>query len=273
MMTSHGWFDVVRFPAGVTMIAEPGHEEDVKSYLVEGDEYVAVLDTGMGIGDLKRLTEQLSDRPPIVLLSHGVHLDHVGGAHQYPDVRVHPSEAEPLRAGVPNEVMREILGDDYLRGVALPDGLDPMTASIPGVEPTGYLEEGDVIDLGGRQLHVYHTPGHSPGGITLIDREQRLMFAGDTLYAGAMFPHVDVGGDPGAYRVTLRRLAGLSEQVDTIYPSHGRVPLVADDARRMHAAFEEIWSGTKAPDAHHERFNRYVFEDFQFLLPPDFEPL
>ncbi len=36
-MTSHGWFDVVEFPDGVTMIAEPGHYEDVKSFLVEGE--------------------------------------------------------------------------------------------------------------------------------------------------------------------------------------------------------------------------------------------
>ena len=35
-MTSHGWFDVVEFPDDVTMIAEPGHYEDVKSFLVEG---------------------------------------------------------------------------------------------------------------------------------------------------------------------------------------------------------------------------------------------
>jgi glyoxylase-like metal-dependent hydrolase (beta-lactamase superfamily II) len=272
MMTSHGWFDVVRFPAGVTMIVEPSHEEDVKSYLVEGDEYVAVLDTGMGIGDFKSLTDQLCNRPPIVLLSHGVHLDHVGGAHRYSDVRVHPSEADRLRFGVPNEVMRVILGDDYLRGVPLPEGLDPETASISGCEPTGFLNEGDVIELGGRQLHVHHTPGHSPGGVTMIDHASRLMFPGDALYAGAMFPHVDLGGDPAAYRETLWSLAELSEQIDTIYPSHGRVPLAPDDARRMHAAFEAIWSGTKAPDARHERFNRYVFDDFQFLLPPDFEP-
>lgn len=65
-MTSHGWFDVVRFPDGITMIAEPGHHEDVKSFLIEGERDVAVLDTGMGVDDFAGLVRSLSSRDPIV---------------------------------------------------------------------------------------------------------------------------------------------------------------------------------------------------------------
>jgi glyoxylase-like metal-dependent hydrolase (beta-lactamase superfamily II) len=268
-MPRHGWFEVVRFPAGVTMIAEPGHYEDVKSYLVEGEERVAVLDTGMGFGDFKGLADSLSGRQPVVLLSHA-HFDHIGDAWKYDDVQVHPAEADDLRAGYPQERMRRWFEAEYLRGVPLPPGADPESACIPGKEPTGYLNDGDEIDLGGRILRVYHTPGHSPGGITLIDRTGRLMFPGDAIYAGPMFAH-NVYGDPAAYRDSLRLLAELAGEVDTVYPSHNAVPLTPDDVRRMHAAYEEIWAG-REPAERRELCDVHAFDGFQFWLPPGFGP-
>ncbi len=266
-MTSHGWFDVVKFPNRVTMIAEPGHYEDVKSYLVEGDQRVAVLDAGMGFGDFKALADSLSDLEPVVLLSHA-HFDHIGDAWKYADVRVHPAEASDLRAGYPHERMRRWFDAEYLLDIPLPDAADPATAYIPGKEPTGMLNDGDAIDLGGRTLHVYHTPGHSPGGITLIDREHRLMFPGDAIYAGPMFAH-NVYGDPQAYRVTLRRLAGLADEVEVVYPSHNAVPLTPADVKRMHVAYEEISDG-REPDERREDCDVHRFDKFQFWLPPGF---
>jgi glyoxylase-like metal-dependent hydrolase (beta-lactamase superfamily II) len=171
-MPSFGWYEVVAFPRGVTMLAEPGHYEDVKSYLVEGQRAVAVLDAGMGVGDFYGLVRSLSDREPVVLLSHA-HFDHIGACHRFDQVQVHPSEADALRAGVPNERFAPWFSDDYLRGVPLPDDFDAASAAIPGCEPTGFLDHRDVIDLGGRALEAFHTPGHSPGGITLLDRANR----------------------------------------------------------------------------------------------------
>ena len=56
------WFEVRRFPHGVTMIREPYHDEDVKSYLIEGSRDVAVIDTGLGVGDFACLVASLSSR-------------------------------------------------------------------------------------------------------------------------------------------------------------------------------------------------------------------
>lgn len=268
-MTSHGWFDVVEFPYGVTMIAEPGHYEDVKSFLVEGDERAAVLDTGMGFGNFKALVDSLSTKPPVVLLSHA-HFDHIGDAWKYGDVWVHPAEADDLRAGYPLERMRRWFDDEFLTGIPLPPEADPETAYIPGKEPEGLLNEGDVVDLGGRSLHVYHTPGHSPGGITLIDHANGLMFPGDAIYAGPMFAHNEYG-DPEAYRVTLRRLAELADGVDVVYPSHNRVPLTPGDVGEMHRAYEEIYDG-REPDERRDNCDVHSFDGFAFWMPPGFKP-
>jgi glyoxylase-like metal-dependent hydrolase (beta-lactamase superfamily II) len=267
MNSSHGWFDVVEFPNGVTMIAEPGHYEDVKSFVVEGDERVAVLDTGMGFGDFKALADSLSTKPPVVLLSHA-HFDHIGDAWKYDDVRVHPAEADDLRAGYPLERMRRWFDDEYMRDIPLPEETDPETAYIPGKNPSNELNEGDMIDLGGRALRVYHTPGHSPGGVTLIDEVHRLMFPGDAIYAGPMFAHNDYG-DPLAYRESLRRLAELAQDVDVVYPSHNRVPLAPADVVAMHDAYEEIFSG-REPDERRDTCDVHDFGEFSFWMPPGF---
>lgn len=268
-VTSNGWFDVVEFPHSVMMIAEPGHYEDVKSYLVEGNDLVAVLDTGMGFGDFKGLADTLSAKSPVVLLSHA-HFDHIGDAWKYGDVRVHPAESDDLRAGYPRERMRRWFDDQYMLDIPLPAETDPESAFIPGKEPSGLLNEGDAIDLGGRVLDVYHTPGHSPGGITLIDRDNRLMFPGDAIYAGPMFAH-NTYGDPVDYRETLRRLADLAGAVDVVYPSHNRVPLTPNDVIAMHEAYEEIFAG-RAPDDRRDDCDVHQFDGFSFWMPSGFRP-
>lgn len=259
------WFHVERFPRGVTMIAEPGHQEDVKSYLVEGETDVAVLDTGMGVGDFAGLVASLSDRDPIVLHSHA-HFDHIGATHRFRRVLIHPSEADDLVSGYPNERFRAWFEPGYLVGDRLPADFDSTTAEIIGVSATGYLAEGELIDLGGRILEVFHTPGHSPGGITLLDRENKLLFPGDAIYMGPMFSYRPYS-DPVDYRETLRKLATLAAIVDVVYPSHNRVPMTPDEVMRIHAAYEEIWSG-RDPDERRDEYDVFSFDGFSFWLRP-----
>jgi glyoxylase-like metal-dependent hydrolase (beta-lactamase superfamily II) len=202
--TTHGWFDVVSFEDGITMIAEPGHYEDVKSFLVEGDRDVAVIDAGMGVGDFAGLVASLSGRDPLVLMTHA-HFDHIGACARFQRVLVHEAEADDLREGYPNERFAPWFVPEYLVGDLLPADFDPSTAEIPGCEPIGTLQHGDTIDLGGRTLEVYHTPGHSPGGVSFFDRSAGALFPGDAIYAGPMFAFRPYS-DPVAYRESLRSI-------------------------------------------------------------------
>ncbi len=269
MQTNHGWFDVQEVEPDVIMIAEPGHFQNVKSYLVKGTERVAVLDTGMGIGDFYSVAAAQSDLEPVVLLSHA-HFDHIGHAYKFEQILVHPAEAGSLRAGYSNQQYQPHLQPGQFRGVPLPDAFDPANANIPPAEPTGELHEGDVIDLGGRSLEVFHTPGHSPGGITLIDRSARLMFPGDAVYEAPMYARLS-GSDPVAYRDTFRKLVMLLPLVDRIYTSHDRVPLSPGDLRSYHEAFEEVWAG-RPPDRQRPDRDEYDFGVFSFYLPPNWSP-
>lgn len=262
------WFEVVHFPHGVTMIAEPHHREDVKSYLVEGDRDVAVLDTGMGVGDFAGLVRELSDKDPIVLHSHA-HFDHIGASSRFARILVHTSEADDLRAGYPAEQFAPWLREPWLPDPSyLPEGFVVDGASIAPAAPTGALAQGDAIDLGGRVLEVFHTPGHSPGGITLLDRANRLLFPGDAIYDGPMFAWRPYS-DPRAYRVSLRLIAELADLVDVIYPSHNTSPLMPGDAKAMHWAYEEVWRGEKQPDRQEGDKDVFEFEGFSFWLRPN----
>jgi len=94
-----------------------------------------------------------------------------------------------------------------------------------------YLEEGDKISLGELYLEVIHTPGHTPGGICLVT--DRLVFTGDTLFAGGV-GRTDFPG--GSYQDLQRsikeKLLVLSED-KIIYPGHGPDSTIGKEKERM----------------------------------------
>ena len=71
----------------------------------------------------------------------------------------------------------------------------------------GLLEAGEVVDVGDIRLEVRHTPGHSPGGVTLVDHAGRRAFTGDALFAGSI-GRTDF---PGSNLMTL--LAGIRKEI------------------------------------------------------------
>jgi glyoxylase-like metal-dependent hydrolase (beta-lactamase superfamily II) len=244
-VSCHDWYEVSRIGDGVTIIGEPLHEENIKSYLVEGERFVGVIDTGMGVGDFAGLVAKLTEREPIVLQTHG-HWDHIGGSHAFARVLVHESEAYALRRGFPNAMFGPLFTPRRVKRAQLPVTFDPSTAAIPPAEPTATLDTGDVVDLGGRELEVFHTPGHSQGGLSFLDRQTGFLFAGDAINYGGMWLFLP-RSDPAAFLETARLLAGLADRVSAVYPSHGKVPLPPSDLVRMRDQYEEIWAGRK-PD-------------------------
>jgi glyoxylase-like metal-dependent hydrolase (beta-lactamase superfamily II) len=267
-LPDRGWFDVRRFPHAVTMIREPHHREDVKSYLIEGSRDVAVLDTGTGAGNFAGLVASLSSRHPRVLQTHA-DWDHIGASFRFDDVLVHPTEAEKLRAGYSPDRYVKAFSPNSVDLDRVPGEFDP-SSGIPGCAPSGWLQHGDRIDLGDRVLEVFHTPGHSPGGVSFLDREARAFFVGDLLYLGRMllfFP----GSDPAAFLESLRLAEEIVADVDTIYPAHDSVPLVPDDVRAILDAYETVLPG-RAPDGHGTLYGYrtadHEFGRFSFHLPP-----
>ena len=82
---------------------------------------------------------------------------------------------------------------------------------------TGYLDEGDVLDLGDRSFQVFSLPGHSPDSIALWEKDTGTLFSGDTLYDGDLYDTL-YHSDPDAYRESLERLRELP--IQTVHGGH-----------------------------------------------------
>lgn len=257
------WFEVRELPDGVVGIGEPGHSEDVKSYLVRGRDLALLVDTGMGVSDIRAVVDELIETPVLLVNSHS-HWDHIGGNPSFERIWIHAAEAERLPRGVPNSRLRRAFVPEHLRR-PLPAGFDPETFEIGPSRAERTLSGVESIDLGDRSFSVIHTPGHSPGGITLFEERTGIAIVGDAVYAGAMYGHMAGESDPVAYRATLRRLAELAPSASAVYPSHNAYPLESGFLTSTHEAMEEIWGG-RAPNGMRDGVERYSFGRFSFLL-------
>lgn len=264
---NYDWFEVRTFPDGVIGIGEPGHFEDVKSFLVPGDDLALLVDSGMGFANIRAVVEDCTDRPVLMVNSHG-HLDHIGDNWRFERRWAHPADVARIRAGVPNERMQHFLAPDAFNR-PVPPSLDPETFEIPGTDVERTVDEGDVIDLGGRQFTVLHTPGHSAGSISFVEESSGVLIAGDAVYEGPLFAHHE-GGSPSAYRTTLRRLRDLAPDLSVVYPSHNRYSLEPSFLVTVHVAIEEIWAG-REPDVRQEGHQRFTFDGFSFTFRDGWE--
>src|SRR6187397_3028807 len=99
------WFTVREHEPGIVQIAEPHHVEEVSSWLIVGEDRAILLDTGMGVADIRTAIETVTALPVTVVNSHA-DWDHIGGNPLFDRILIHPAEAHRLPAGYPNHRMR-----------------------------------------------------------------------------------------------------------------------------------------------------------------------
>jgi glyoxylase-like metal-dependent hydrolase (beta-lactamase superfamily II) len=266
------WFAAYRLSGNVIAIVEFMHEQCVCSFLIPGKDKALLLDTCTGIQNLRKVVESLTDLPVLVLNSHD-HFDHIGGNSAFDEVWCyHDANAiRHLTNGPTEKELEEILQRTKslaalkeLFEVEIPD-------KIPGKEPTGTVEDGQIIDLGGRKLEVIHTPGHQPSCIMLLDRENRLLFTGDMFYPGPMYCQFDDSSFPD-YVKSIRKAAGMAREagVKEVYTSHN-LPATETETLCDFADFlERIESGAFRDYTVEDGFRTYSMnKDISIVLPDD----
>jgi glyoxylase-like metal-dependent hydrolase (beta-lactamase superfamily II) len=256
------WFEVYRIRPGVFAIYEPHQYEEVISYLITGSRRALLFDTGLGIGDMRKLVTQLTDLPITVLNSH-THFDHIGDDWQFHDILgLNTPYTRGNTQGGTHEQLREVVMPERICG-KLPAGFAADNYAIPAFKISRYVRDGEVIDLGDRQLEVVLTPGHTPDTLCLLDRKNKLLFTGDTFYAGPIFLYVPET-DAAAYARSVDKLAELVPQLDLLLPSHNFPEAKPEMLTRLANAIHEVQAG-KAKFTMSDGLREYKFDGFSVL--------
>ncbi len=289
-MTSNSWFVTRRLDDLTFLISEPPH---VNSYLLLGSNRAVLFDTGMGIENIKKVVDGLTDLDLLVVNSH-YHFDHSGGNSLFSEIAIHKEGAEPLAAGVPPEWLEmytefttdmlekfklyKEIDDRYFHLLSvdlwprpLPKGFSGATWKIPATVPTRLLTDGDVLDLGGRRLRVIHTPGHTPDCICLLDEASGALFAGDTLTTGPHYAHMP-DSNLEAFAASTRRLdREFRAEVSSIFPAHIlRYGVDAAFLTEVADGFEAVLNKAVEPqvgvDIFGDNVREYWFDRFSIVL-------
>jgi glyoxylase-like metal-dependent hydrolase (beta-lactamase superfamily II) len=140
----------------------------------------AVIDPGGDLDHIEKAIAEVGMKVEKILLTHG-HIDHAAGAAELKERLGIPIEG-------PHEADRPLL--DALEAQGQAYGLEARA-----VTPDRWLDEGDTVTVGGHSFDVLHCPGHSPGSIVLVNRDQRFAIVGDVIFQGSIgrtdFPYGD----------------------------------------------------------------------------------
>ena len=261
------WFEVYEIRPGVLAIYEPGQFEEIISYLILGSERALLFDTGIGVGDMRRLVGELTDKPVAVLNSH-THYDHVGGNHAFDTI--YGTDLEYTREheqGRAHEEIAEYVGPGWI-WKETPEGFSPDAYVSRPFTVTERVADGRILSLGDVDLEILLTPGHAPDSLCLLDRERGLLFTGDTLYPATLYAHLP-GSTFADYEATAARLASLADSVDLVLPAHNEPVMPAGELVRFRDAFEDMRGGD-TPFVLTDGNREYDFGRFSILVsdPP-----
>ena len=104
------------------------------------------------------------------------------------------------------------------------------------------IRDGEIFSFGKEALEVVHTPGHSPGGICLLDRKGRNAFTGDTIFPSDTGYVTFQGSDPGQMMESMQRLDGLLTDDYMIWPGH-EDPVSMDFVRKHNKEYHLYLQG------------------------------
>ena len=201
-------YEIIQINSNTWRIEDGG----VRFFLLTGSEKALLIDSGMNVHNARDIAAGLTNLP-ISLLNTHADRDHIGSNEQFPEFYMHPAE-EPLyrRSGKP--------------GTLLP------------------VREGDVLDLGGRELRIIELPGHTPGSIAVLDGNNRVLISGDPIQLRGRIFMFGSHRSMQTYIRSLEHLEAYLDRFDEIWPSHAELPVSPKTVRMLHDGARAVLNGT-----------------------------
>ena len=186
----------------------------VRFFLLVGEKKALLIDSGMQINNAKEIAQGLTALPIELLNTHGDR-DHVGSNGEFDFFYMSPAEAS------------NYYNTNKKTGRMVP------------------VSDGDVLDLGNREIEIIALPGHTPGSIAALDRKHRALISGDPIQDGDIFMF-GVQREMHAYILSLEKLERYRDRFDTIYPSHGSFPVGPELIGALREGAERVMAGETA---------------------------
>ena len=229
------WFAVEEIDNDTFAISEYRHWGETHCYLLLGTESAILIDTGLGISNIRNIVDHLTSLPVMVVTTH-VHWDHIGGHKYFENIAVHEAEKDWLsvRFPIPLQVVKHNL---ICQPCDFPEDFILDDYQIFKGIPQQILHDGDCLTLGNRMITVIHTPGHSPGHCCFYEPEREYLYSGDLVYSGcldAFYPSTD----PQLFWQSLRKIQSL--EISRILPGHHQLSIPVDIINKIEDAFHSL---------------------------------
>lgn len=173
-----------------------------------------VIDPGGDIDEIEKVIQKEGLNIKYIILTHG-HADHIAALNELKKktnalILIHPADSDMLVDPIYN--LSSFTGEDLI---------------CPKADK--FLDDGDKVKVGGFELEVLHTPGHSPGGISLFG--DKMIFTGDALFCGGI-GRTDFPGSSHTQLLNSIKNKILSKPDDTVvHPGHGPETTIGEEKR------------------------------------------
>lgn len=251
------WFTVESIDSDTFSISEYKHWEETHCYLMIGTEKAILIDTGLGVANIKNIVDSLTALPVMVVTTH-VHWDHIGGHRYFQDIAVHEAEKDWLSVRFPLP-LQAVKSNLTCQPCDFPADFVLEEYQIFHGTPQKILHDGDCLTTGNRNLIVIHTPGHSPGHCCFYEPDRNYLFSGDLIYRGCLdvfYPSTD----PALFLQSVRKIQPFS--IDRILPGHHALHIPVEIISSIEKAFCQL-----ADEGNLKQGNGiFDFGDFQIHL-------